>query len=185
MLLTTHYMFEADALCDRIAVIAKGRIVGEGTPRGAEGRCRRRARHRDRRVRRRRRNRRTAARDRRASQPSPSRSASRRSCSSSSRRRPRVDRAAPRGARRLRGRARLRRASRHSKTRTSRSSRPNEVTQGRRERVPDEPEDARDVELLPADLDRPAGHLRDRRLLHVPRGRAGAGRFSTRRSVPG
>ena len=33
VLLTTHYMFEADSLCDRIAVIAKGRIVGEGTPR--------------------------------------------------------------------------------------------------------------------------------------------------------
>ena len=33
MLLTTHYMFEADTLCDRVAVIAKGRIVGEGTPR--------------------------------------------------------------------------------------------------------------------------------------------------------
>jgi ABC-2 type transport system ATP-binding protein len=32
VLLTTHYMFEADALCDRVAVIAKGRIVGEGTP---------------------------------------------------------------------------------------------------------------------------------------------------------
>jgi len=32
VLLTTHYMFEADALCDRIAVIAKGSIVGEGTP---------------------------------------------------------------------------------------------------------------------------------------------------------
>jgi ABC-2 type transport system ATP-binding protein len=32
VLLTTHYMFEADALCDRIAVIAKGRIVGAGTP---------------------------------------------------------------------------------------------------------------------------------------------------------
>src|SRR6185437_516696 len=32
VLLTTHYMFEADELCDRIAVIAKGRIVGEGTP---------------------------------------------------------------------------------------------------------------------------------------------------------
>ncbi len=32
VLLTTHYMFEADALCDRIAVIAGGRIVGEGTP---------------------------------------------------------------------------------------------------------------------------------------------------------
>ncbi len=32
VLLTTHYMFEADQLCDRIAVIAKGRIVAEGTP---------------------------------------------------------------------------------------------------------------------------------------------------------
>ena len=33
MLLTTHYMFEADELCDRIAVINKGEIVAEGTPR--------------------------------------------------------------------------------------------------------------------------------------------------------
>ena len=33
VLLTTHYMFEADQLCDRIAVIAKGKIVAEGTPR--------------------------------------------------------------------------------------------------------------------------------------------------------
>jgi len=32
ILLTTHYMFEADALCDRIAVISKGNIVAEGTP---------------------------------------------------------------------------------------------------------------------------------------------------------
>ncbi|HMD10969.1 MAG TPA: ABC transporter ATP-binding protein, partial [Marmoricola sp.] len=32
VLLTTHYMFEADELCDRIAVIADGRIVAEGTP---------------------------------------------------------------------------------------------------------------------------------------------------------
>jgi ABC-2 type transport system ATP-binding protein len=32
VLLTTHYMFEADALCDRIAVIARGSIVAEGTP---------------------------------------------------------------------------------------------------------------------------------------------------------
>ncbi len=32
VLLTTHYMFEADSLCDRIAVIAQGRIVAEGTP---------------------------------------------------------------------------------------------------------------------------------------------------------
>jgi ABC-2 type transport system ATP-binding protein len=33
VLLTTHYMFEADTLCDRVAVIAKGRIVAQGTPR--------------------------------------------------------------------------------------------------------------------------------------------------------
>src|SRR5256885_13944366 len=32
VLLTTHYMFEADALCDRIAVISKGNIVAWGTP---------------------------------------------------------------------------------------------------------------------------------------------------------
>ena len=32
VLLTTHYMFEADALCDRIAVIANGQIVAQGTP---------------------------------------------------------------------------------------------------------------------------------------------------------
>jgi ABC-2 type transport system ATP-binding protein len=32
VLLTTHYMFEADALCDRIAVINKGEIVASGTP---------------------------------------------------------------------------------------------------------------------------------------------------------
>src|SRR5687768_1862328 len=31
VLLTTHYMFEADALCDRIAVINDGRIVALGT----------------------------------------------------------------------------------------------------------------------------------------------------------
>jgi ABC-2 type transport system ATP-binding protein len=37
VLLTTHYMFEADTLCDRVAVIAKGRIVGEGTPRELKG----------------------------------------------------------------------------------------------------------------------------------------------------
>jgi ABC-2 type transport system ATP-binding protein len=32
VLLTTHYMFEADELCDRIAVISGGRIVAEGSP---------------------------------------------------------------------------------------------------------------------------------------------------------
>ena len=38
ILLTTHYMFEADALCDRIGVIANGLIVGEGTPRELKAR---------------------------------------------------------------------------------------------------------------------------------------------------
>src|SRR4051794_9472651 len=37
VLLTTHYMFEADTLCDRVAVIAHGRIVGQGTPRELKG----------------------------------------------------------------------------------------------------------------------------------------------------
>jgi ABC-2 type transport system ATP-binding protein len=32
VLLTTHYMFEADTLCDRIAVITRGEIVASGTP---------------------------------------------------------------------------------------------------------------------------------------------------------
>src|ERR671923_1941246 len=32
VLLTTHYMYEADALCDRISVISQGEIVAEGTP---------------------------------------------------------------------------------------------------------------------------------------------------------
>src|SRR3990172_9934883 len=34
ILLTTHYMFEADLLCDRIAVIDKGRVVALDTPSG-------------------------------------------------------------------------------------------------------------------------------------------------------
>jgi len=34
ILLTTHYMFEADALCDRIAVINQGRIIALDTPGG-------------------------------------------------------------------------------------------------------------------------------------------------------
>jgi ABC-2 type transport system ATP-binding protein len=37
VLLTTHYMFEADTLCDRVAVIARGQIVAEGTPRELKG----------------------------------------------------------------------------------------------------------------------------------------------------
>jgi ABC-2 type transport system ATP-binding protein len=30
--LTTHYLEEADALCDRILIIDRGRVIGEGTP---------------------------------------------------------------------------------------------------------------------------------------------------------
>ncbi|MEY4939555.1 MAG: hypothetical protein RIQ93_1290, partial [Verrucomicrobiota bacterium] len=33
VLLTTHYLDEAEALCDRIAIIDQGRVVAEGTPR--------------------------------------------------------------------------------------------------------------------------------------------------------
>ncbi len=38
VLLTTHYMDEAQVLADRVAVIAKGRIVAEGTPESLGGR---------------------------------------------------------------------------------------------------------------------------------------------------
>jgi ABC-2 type transport system ATP-binding protein len=38
ILLTTHYMFEADELCQRIAVICDGRIVASGTPTDLKGR---------------------------------------------------------------------------------------------------------------------------------------------------
>jgi ABC-2 type transport system ATP-binding protein len=38
ILLTTHYMFEADALCDRIAVINHGRIIALDTPGGLKTR---------------------------------------------------------------------------------------------------------------------------------------------------
>jgi ABC-2 type transport system ATP-binding protein len=32
VILTTHYMMEADELCDRVAIVNRGRIVAEGTP---------------------------------------------------------------------------------------------------------------------------------------------------------
>lgn len=38
ILLTTHYLDEAEALADRVAVIARGRIVAEGTPQNRGGR---------------------------------------------------------------------------------------------------------------------------------------------------
>jgi ABC-2 type transport system ATP-binding protein len=37
VLLTTHYMYEADSLCDRIAVISQGQIVAHGTPADLKG----------------------------------------------------------------------------------------------------------------------------------------------------
>jgi ABC-2 type transport system ATP-binding protein len=33
VLLTTHYMDEAERLCDRVAVVDHGKVIGEGTPR--------------------------------------------------------------------------------------------------------------------------------------------------------
>jgi ABC-2 type transport system ATP-binding protein len=44
VLLTTHYMDEAQYLADRVAVIAAGRIVAEGTPATLAGRDTARAR---------------------------------------------------------------------------------------------------------------------------------------------
>ena len=35
-MLTTHYMDEAEQLCDRLVVMDKGRIVAEGSPRRAD-----------------------------------------------------------------------------------------------------------------------------------------------------
>jgi ABC-2 type transport system ATP-binding protein len=40
ILLTTHYMFEADSLCNRIAVIDHGRIVALDTPSGLKSQVR-------------------------------------------------------------------------------------------------------------------------------------------------
>jgi ABC-2 type transport system ATP-binding protein len=36
IILTTHYMDEADALSDRLVIINKGRIVAQGTPQGVK-----------------------------------------------------------------------------------------------------------------------------------------------------
>ena len=36
LVLTTHYMDEAEQLCDRLVVMDKGRIVAEGSPRDAD-----------------------------------------------------------------------------------------------------------------------------------------------------
>jgi ABC-2 type transport system ATP-binding protein len=32
VILTTHYMMEADELCDRVAIVNRGRVIAEGTP---------------------------------------------------------------------------------------------------------------------------------------------------------
>ena len=50
VLLTTHYMEEAERLCDRVAIVDHGKIIALGTPAGADRlagrRARRRVRHR-------------------------------------------------------------------------------------------------------------------------------------------
>jgi ABC-2 type transport system ATP-binding protein len=40
IVLTTHYLEEADRLCDRVAIIDRGRIRATGTPDGLKERCR-------------------------------------------------------------------------------------------------------------------------------------------------
>jgi ABC-2 type transport system ATP-binding protein len=37
IVLTTHYMFEADSLCDRVAVINQGKLIALGTPDDLKG----------------------------------------------------------------------------------------------------------------------------------------------------
>lgn len=44
VLLTTHYMDEAEALADRVAIVANGRIVAQGSPGSLAGRDRQRTR---------------------------------------------------------------------------------------------------------------------------------------------
>ena len=164
VLLTTHYMFEADALCDRIAVIAKGRIVGAGTPAElkagvAEGHVTEievfgvddatvdRLRALD------------GVKAVTVEEPRPEAGARR-----AGERRARADAAAARGARRRRGRARvLARADPRGRLRRTRrrARRRMKRVPDHPQRVHDEPEDARDVELLPAHVDRAADHLRD------------------------
>ena len=39
LVLTTHYMDEAEQLCDRLVVVDKGRIMAEGTPVAADPRA--------------------------------------------------------------------------------------------------------------------------------------------------
>ena len=80
ILLTTHYMFEADALCDRIAVISQGQIVAEGTPEQLKSRVASGSGDRGRGLRHSRTRRSSACAPSRASRPSGSRSATRRRC---------------------------------------------------------------------------------------------------------
>ncbi len=46
VLLTTHYMDEAERLCDRVAIVDLGRVIALGSPRGLIATPGRRARHR-------------------------------------------------------------------------------------------------------------------------------------------
>ena len=46
VLLTTHYMDEAERLCDRVAIVDQGRVIALGSPRELIASAGRRARHR-------------------------------------------------------------------------------------------------------------------------------------------
>ena len=47
ILLTTHYIEEAEKLCDRVAIVDEGRIVAIGTPREIQERAAGPLHHRD------------------------------------------------------------------------------------------------------------------------------------------
>ena len=121
ILLTTHYLEEADQLADRLAIVSQGKVVVEGTPGRAEGGPARRRRARRARERR---GRRGAARARARRRARPSRSLDGRTLVS------RVDERRPRaaedhlGARRRRHRRRVGRRSRARRSTTSTSTSP-------------------------------------------------------------
>ena len=190
VLLTTHYMFEADTLCDRVAVIARGRIVARGDAARAEG-----ARRRPHGASRSRCSGSTSATVRRlrglagrdlglgrgaragAGADDPVAARARADAGAAGLPRRRADR--PDRRPRADARGRLRRA-RHG-GQPNRAPTPRIVWIGARlarARV-------HGLALVHADGRPPAGDLRLDRLLHVPGRRAGPGRCSTRRSAPG
>ena len=184
VLLTTHYMFEADALCDRIAVIATGRDRRRGHAARTEGRVAEggvveievfgvpdgsveRLRAVGGVTRRRGRGARPGAGARRPDRAGPE-----------------LTQRAPRRSSTGRASAASRRASRRSRTRTSRSSARRENPQAARARLAAPRQDDVAVGVRRVPRRALAALLRHRRVLHVPARARAARRSSTPRSAP-